>query len=57
MTVGKDSDNNIEFDNSDEIATFEIELDKGTEAKEVFGDDFKNKLKILFDRDWKRLKK
>ena len=40
-----------------EIATFEIELDKGTEAKEVFGDDFKNKLKILFDKDWKRLKK
>ncbi|SOD11877.1 hypothetical protein [Pedobacter xixiisoli] len=57
MTVGKDSDNNLEFDNSDEITTFEIELDKGTEAKEVFGDDFKNKLKILFDRDWKRLKK
>ena len=57
MTVGKDSNKNIEFDNSDEITTFEIELDKGTEAKEVFGDDFKNKLKILFDRDWKRLKK
>lgn len=57
MTVGKDSDKNIKFDNSDEITTFEIELDKGTEAKEVFGDDFKNKMKILFDRDWKRLKK
>lgn len=57
MTVGKDSDKNIEFDDADEITTFEIELDKGTEAKEVFGDDFKNNLKILFDRDWKRLKK
>lgn len=57
MTVGKDSNKNIKFDNSDEITTFEIELDKGTEAKEIFGDDYKNNLKILFDRDWKRLKK
>jgi hypothetical protein len=57
MTVGKDSDKNIKFDNSDEITTFEIELDKGTEAKEIFGDEYKNKLKILFDRDWKRQKK
>ena len=57
MTVGKDSDKNIKFDNSDEITTFEIELDKGTEAKEVFSEDFKNKLKILFDKDWKRINK
>jgi hypothetical protein len=57
MTVVKDSDKNIKFDNSDEITTFEIDLDKGTKAKEVFADDFKNKLKILFDRDWKRIKK
>lgn len=57
MTVGKDSDKNIKFDNSDEITTFEIELAKGEEAKEIFADDFKNKLKILFDRDWKRIKK
>ena len=57
LTVGKDSDKNNKFDNSDEITTFEIELDKETEAKEIFTDDFKNKLKILFDRDWKRIKK
>jgi hypothetical protein len=57
MTVGKDSDKNIKFDNSDEITTFEIELDKGLEPKEVFADDFKNQLKILFDRDCKRIKK
>lgn len=56
MTVGNDSDKNKRFDNSDEITTFEIELDKGVETNEVFEGDFKNKLKILFDRDWKRLK-
>lgn len=55
MIVGKDSNNNKQFDNSDETATFEIDLENGTEANEVFPDDFKNKLKILFDRDWKRL--
>ncbi len=56
MTVGKDSNKNIKFDHSDEIITFETDLDKGLEKKEVFSDGFKNKLKILFDRDWKRIK-
>ena len=57
VTVKKDSDKNNKFDEIDEVATFEVEIDKGTEPKEVFSTDFKNKLKILYDRDWKRLKK
>jgi hypothetical protein len=57
LTVGKDSDKNNRFDNSDEIATFEVELGNGTEAQEIFDENFKGKLKILFDRDWKRIKK
>jgi len=57
MTVKKDSDKNNKFDEKDEVTTFEIEMDKGTEPKEIFSSDFKNKLKILYDRDWKRLKK
>ncbi len=57
MTVKKDSDKNNKFDEKDEVTTFEIEIDKGTMPKEIFSTDFKNKLKILYDRDWKRLKK
>lgn len=56
MTVEKDSDNNKKFENTDEIKTFEIELGKGTEPKEVFSEDFKNSLKILFSRDWRQIK-
>ena len=55
--VRKDSDKNSKFDDNDEAATFEVDIDKETESKEVFSTDFKSKLKILYDRDWKRLKK
>ena len=57
LTVRKDSDKNNKFDDKDEVTTFEVEMHKGTESKEVFSTDLKNKLKILYDRDWKRLKK
>lgn len=57
MTVKKDSDNDKEFDDDDEISTFEIDINKETEPRQVFFDDFKKKLKVLYDRDWKRLKK
>ena len=57
LKVKKDSDKNNKFDGNDEVTTFEVDIDKGTEPKEVFSIDFKNKLKILYDRDWKRLKK
>ncbi len=57
LTLKKDSDKNKKFDEKDEVTTFEVEVDKGTQAKEIFSTDFKNKLKILYDRDWKRVKK
>jgi hypothetical protein len=57
LTVKKDSDKNNKFDDKDEVTTFEADIEKGTAAAEVFSTEFKNKLKILFDRDWKRVKK
>mgnify|MGYP001280716867 CR=1 FL=1 len=55
LTAQKDSDNNKTFDDKDEIMAFEIIVDKESEPKEILSFDFKNELKILFDRDWKRL--
>jgi hypothetical protein len=57
LTVKKDSDKNNKFDDKDEVTTFEADMEKGTAAVEVFSTEFKNKLKVLFDRDWKRVKK
>jgi len=57
ITVKIDSDNNYKFDDKDEVMAFEFEIDKGKESTEVFSIQFKDSLKVLFDRDWKRLKK
>lgn len=57
LTVKRDSDMNYKFDEKDEVTTFEVEIDKGTESIEVFSMKFKDSLKVLFDRDWKLLKK
>jgi hypothetical protein len=56
MIVRKDSDNNAKYDNNDEVSTFEIDIDKETIPREVFSIAFKNKLKLLFDKDWKNSK-
>lgn len=56
MTLKKDSDKNKAFETTDEITNFEYDINKGGEAKEIFSNDFKNKLKVLFDRDWKKIK-
>ncbi|MGN7866309.1 hypothetical protein [Chryseobacterium sp. 22458] len=56
MTATKDSNKNDLFDNEDEISTFEIILGKSETPKEVFQSDLKNKLKKLYDRDWKKIK-
>lgn len=56
MTVTKDSNKNNEFDDMDEISTFEIILDHAESPKEVFGSELKDKLKKLYDRDWKKIK-
>jgi hypothetical protein len=57
ITAKKDSDKNNKFDEKDEVTTFEADMEKGSAAVEVFSAEFKNRLKILFDRDWKRVKK
>lgn len=57
MTVRKDSNKDNHFNDKDEVTTFEVEPNKDTEPREVFSTDLKSKLKILYDRDWKHLKK
>ena len=56
ITATKDSNNNKVFDDGDEVSTFEIILDHSESPKEVFGSELKNKLKKLYDRDWKKIK-
>lgn len=55
LTAQKDSDKNKMFEDKDEIMAFEVILDLESEPKEILSADFKNKLKVLFDRDWKRV--
>jgi GrpB-like predicted nucleotidyltransferase (UPF0157 family) len=57
LTLKKDSDKNSKFDDTDEVTSFEVDMEKDAQPREVFADSFKNKLKILYDRDWKRVKK
>ncbi len=54
MIVQKDSDKNGEFDDYDEILTYELILGEDEKPREIFNQDFKNKLKILYDRDCKK---
>ena len=56
MAVTKDSDKNRKFGEKDEVTTFQIDIDKESQPTEIFSTEFKNKLKVLFDRDWKRIK-
>jgi hypothetical protein len=56
MTATKDSNNNNAFDDKDEILTFEIVLNQSETPKEVFQSELKDKLKKLYDSDWKRIK-
>ena len=56
MTLTKDTNADKEFDENDEVASFEINIDKDSAATEIFSQQFKNKLKLLYDRDWKLLK-
>lgn len=56
MAVSKDSDKNRKFGDTDDVATFQIDIDKETQPREIFSTEFKNKLKILHEKDWKRNK-
>lgn len=55
MTVAKDSNNNKKFGEKEEVASFEIDMSKGAPPVEIFSNAFKNKLKLLYDRDWKQI--
>ncbi len=44
------------FDYEDEVVTYEIDIEKDSIGKEIFPTQFKNKLKLLYDRDWKLIK-
>ncbi len=56
MTLRKDSDKNKLFDTKDEVTNFVYDINKGDAATEIFSADFKNKLKLMYDKDWKRIK-
>ncbi|UFH33918.1 hypothetical protein LNP04_09535 [Chryseobacterium sp. C-71] len=56
MTLTKDSNRNKLFDEKDEVLTFETVLDEAEKPREVFKPELKEKLKKLYDRDWKNIK-
>ena len=56
MAVTKDTDNNKEFESEDEVCSFQIDIEKEKLPTEIFSTDFKKKLKVMFDKDWKRIK-
>ncbi len=53
MTVKKDSDKNFVFDEGDETAAYEYNPGNESGAVEIFSTELKNKLKSLYNRDWK----
>ncbi|MBI2271332.1 MAG: hypothetical protein HYU69_13395 [Bacteroidetes bacterium] len=54
MILTKDSDNNKKYEADDEKVAMSIDLSSDRPAQEVFSNDFKAKLKDLFDTNWKR---
>ncbi len=55
MTVKKDSNKDLEFNEKDEISAFEIDLTTpNSQPKEIFSTDFKNQINSLQDRYWKQ---
>lgn len=55
-TARKDSNHDKKFDEGDEVVAFEFDLTKNPNPVEIFPDSLKNNLKILYDRDWKKVK-
>ncbi|SMC53104.1 hypothetical protein [Moheibacter sediminis] len=56
MNVTKDSNKNLLFDDKDEVSTFELVLELNEVPVEIFSDSLKDKLRMLYNRDWKRIK-
>lgn len=55
MIVIRDSNKDNKFDEEDEKAAYRFNLRTDSNPTEIFLPDFKDKLKTLYDRDWKRL--
>jgi len=56
MILVKDSNNDKKFDDKDEKVAMSIDFTTNAPAKEIFSGEFKDKLKELFDKNWKRKK-
>ena len=57
LTLQKDTYKDNLFNEKDETVMYEVNASFEKDATEIFSIDFKNKLKVLFDRDWKIIKK
>ena len=57
MILTKDSDDNKEFGDKDEVSTFQINIDTDSTATEIFNPEFKNTLKVMYGKDWKKAKR
>ena len=52
MILAKDSDGNLKFEESDEIKSFEVDLNTQGSASEIISGHLKNKFKLLFEKQW-----
>ena len=57
MIVTKDNDHNKKFEDWEEVTSFAIAIDRDTLPTEIFPGEFKNQLKALYDRDWKKIRR
>jgi hypothetical protein len=53
MIVSRDTNNDGDYDFSDEELIFTFDLSKGKTPSEILSSDMKKKLRLLFERDWK----
>jgi hypothetical protein len=37
------------------VSVFEVDMEKEAPATEIFPQELKNKLKLLYDKDWKKV--
>lgn len=56
MRVKADTDKNLLFDEKDQTNLVGIDLSNEKDIKSIFSDSFQLRLKVLFDRDWKKKK-
>jgi hypothetical protein len=54
MILTADTDKNKIFDDNDEVSSFQIDIQSQQTATPIFSPEFKNKLKVMFNRDWKK---